>query len=55
VETKFLACLFPLSKNTEAKAAITTFMQGVDESLSEVWERLKVLLRKCPNHGLYIL
>ncbi|XP_020205130.1 uncharacterized protein LOC109790395 [Cajanus cajan] len=54
VETKFLARFFPSSKNTEAKAAIATFLQGVDEPLCEAWERYKALLRKCPNHGFDI-
>nr|KYP72467.1 hypothetical protein KK1_005056 [Cajanus cajan] len=54
VETKFLARFFPPSKNTEAKAAIVTFVQGVDEPLCEAWERYKALLRKCPNHGFDI-
>jgi len=34
--------------------AIATIVQGVDESLSEVWKRFKVWLRKCPNHGFEV-
>lgn len=37
-------------KNTYAKEAITTFMQGASEPLCEASERFKVLLRKGPNH-----
>jgi len=44
-ETKFLACFLPPFKNTEAKATITTFVQGVDEYLVEAWERFKVCLK----------
>jgi len=38
-------------KNTEAKTVIATFVQRCDEPLCEAWERYKVLLCKCPNHG----
>lgn len=48
VETQFLSRFFPPSKNTELKAAIVDFVQRSDEPLCEVWERYKVLLRKCP-------
>jgi len=27
------------------------FRQGSDETFCGTWERLKVMLRKCPNHG----
>jgi len=26
------------------------FRQGSDEAFCEAWERLKAMLRKCPNH-----
>jgi len=51
VETMFLAHFFPSSKITEAKVAIATFVQHVDEPLSGACERFKALLRKCLNHG----
>ncbi|KAG2390576.1 uncharacterized protein HKW66_Vig0220180 [Vigna angularis] len=51
VEYKFLARFFPPSKSTKVKAAIATFVQGVEEPLCEAWERFKSLLRKCPSHG----
>ena len=31
---------------------ITNFLQQDQESLYEVWESFKDLLRKCPHHGL---
>ncbi|XP_017441057.1 uncharacterized protein LOC108346488 [Vigna angularis] len=51
MEHKFLARFFPPSKNTKIKAAIATFVQGVDEPFCETWERFKALLRKCLSHG----
>jgi len=27
------------------------FRQGADESFCEAWERFKMILKKCPNHG----
>ena len=33
---------------------ITSFRQTDDESLYEVWERFKELLKKCPHHGIPI-
>jgi len=51
VEEKFIARFFPSSKFVSAKSAIATFSQGSDEPLCETCERLKSLLRRCPNHG----
>jgi len=34
------------------KNQITSFAQREDESLYEVWERFKDLLRLCQHHGL---
>jgi len=42
---------FPKSKTAEGKAAISSFHQFPDESLSEALERLCGLLRKTPTHG----
>jgi len=42
---------FPKSKTTEGKAAISSFHQFPDESLSEALERFRSLLRKTPTHG----
>jgi len=54
VETKFLACFIPPSKNTKTKSVIAIFVQGVDEPLCKAWERFKALLRKCLNHGFEV-
>ena len=52
VEEKFLHRFFPLSCFIKAKSDISTFRQGSDEAFCDAWERFKVMLRKCPNHGL---
>ena len=51
VVEKFLKKYFPESKTVEGKAAISSFHQFPDESLSEVLERLCGLLQKTPIHG----
>jgi len=48
---KFLKKYFPESKTTEGKAAISSFHQFPDESLSEALERFRDLLRRTPTHG----
>ncbi|KAL5179570.1 hypothetical protein HKD37_01G000851 [Glycine soja] len=52
VVDKFLKKYFPESKTTEGKAAISSFHQFPDESLSEALERFRGWLRKSPTHGL---
>jgi len=47
---KFLKKYFPESKTIERKAAISSFHQFPDESLSEALERFRGLLRKTPTH-----
>ena len=51
VVEKFLKKYFPESKTAEGKAAISSFHQFPDESLSEALERFKGLLRRTPTHG----
>ena len=51
VVEKFLKKYFPESKTAEGKAAISSFHQFPDESLSEALERFCSLLRKTPTHG----
>ncbi|XP_006591677.1 uncharacterized protein [Glycine max] len=51
VVEKFLKKYFPESKTVEGKAAISSFHQFIDESLSEALERFRGLLRKTPTHG----
>ena len=48
---KFLKKYFPESKTAEGKAAISSFHQFPDESLSEALERFRGLLRRTPTHG----
>ena len=52
VVEKFLKKYFPESKTAKGKAAISSFHQFPDESLSEALERFQGLLRKTPTHGL---
>ncbi|MDD0225512.1 hypothetical protein PSY76_23450, partial [Shigella flexneri] len=47
----FLKKYFPESKTAEGKAAISSFHQFLDESLSETLERFRGLLWKTPTHG----
>ena len=51
VVEKFLKNYFPKSKTAEGKAAISSFHQFPDESLSEALERFRSLLRKIPTRG----
>jgi len=51
VVEKFLKKYFPESKTVEGKAAISSFHQFPNESLSEALERFCGLLRKIPTHG----
>jgi len=51
VVEKFLKKYFLESKTAEGKAAISSFHQFPDESLSEALERFRDLLRKTPTHG----
>ena len=51
VEEIFLHKFFPLSRYIKAKSNISTFRQVSDEAFSEAWERFKMMLRRCPNHG----
>ncbi|KAK2435247.1 hypothetical protein QL285_020322 [Trifolium repens] len=49
---KFKERYFPIHKFLERRNEITTFEQGEAESLYDAWERFKLCLKKCPNHGL---
>ncbi|XP_068498515.1 uncharacterized protein [Phaseolus vulgaris] len=51
VEEKFLQRFFTIFSYIKAKSEIFVFRQGADESFCETWERFKMMLRKCPNHG----
>ncbi|MCH84281.1 hypothetical protein A2U01_0005112 [Trifolium medium] len=52
LRVKFLERFFPIYKFLEKKAEITNFEQGDSESLYDAWERFKLLLKKCPDHGV---
>jgi len=52
VEEKFLHRFFPLSRFIKAKSDISTFRQGSNEIFCDAWERFKVMLSRCLNHGL---
>jgi len=51
VMENFLKKYFPKSKTAEGKAAISSFHQFPDESLSEALERFRNLLQKTSTHG----
>ena len=51
VEEKFLHKFFPLFRYIKVKSDISTFRQGPNEAFCEAWERFKVMLKRCPNHG----
>jgi len=42
---------FSISRYIKAKSEISIFRQEVDKAFSETWERFKMMLGKCPNHG----
>ena len=48
----FLNKYFSQGKNAKLRIDITSFRQQKVESLYELWERFRDLLRKCPHHGL---
>ncbi|CAJ2663170.1 unnamed protein product [Trifolium pratense] len=52
LRVKFSERFFPIYKFLEKKAEITNFEQGDFESLYDAWERFKLLLKKCPDHGV---
>ncbi|XP_022863622.1 uncharacterized protein LOC111383715 [Olea europaea var. sylvestris] len=49
---KFLSKYFPLKRIAKLRDEITAFQQMDSECYSEAWERYKVLLCQCPQHGL---
>jgi len=48
----FLAKFFPHSKTAQLRNQIIRFTQRDGESLYDVWEPFKEMLRLCPHHGL---
>ncbi|GKC00593.1 reverse transcriptase domain-containing protein [Tanacetum coccineum] len=49
--SKFVNDFFPPSKTTNLKNDITNFQQKFEETFSDVCDRFKELLRKCPDHS----
>ena len=48
----FMGMFFPLALTLERRGEIIIFKQGEDESLYNVWERYKKLLKRYPMHGI---
>jgi hypothetical protein len=46
----FLKQYFPIGRTNDTRRAITSIIQYKGEPFHETWERLKDLLRSCPNH-----
>ncbi|KAK3229116.1 hypothetical protein Dsin_000997 [Dipteronia sinensis] len=44
---------YSLQKTSEIRAKITNFFQGDQETFYEAWERYKMLLFDCPQHGYH--
>ncbi|PNX73069.1 hypothetical protein L195_g028967 [Trifolium pratense] len=55
LERKFLDRYFPIHKFLERRAEISNFEQADGETLYDAWERFKVCLKRCPNHGWWII
>ncbi|PNX91304.1 hypothetical protein L195_g047434, partial [Trifolium pratense] len=51
LERKFMDRYFPIHKFVERRAEISNFEQSDNETLYDAWERFKVCLKRCPNHG----
>ncbi|XP_061341710.1 uncharacterized protein LOC133288036, partial [Gastrolobium bilobum] len=49
---KFIMKFSPSNKIVQTRGDIANFMQRDGETLVDVWERYKNLLKQCPNHGL---
>ena len=43
---------FPPALTAKRRGEIIVFKQGEDESLYTAWERFKILLKRCPMHGI---
>ena len=43
---------FPPALTSERMGEIIIFKQGEDKSLYKAWERYKMLLKRCPIHGI---
>ncbi|KAG9458285.1 hypothetical protein H6P81_002793 [Aristolochia fimbriata] len=52
LQKKFLGKYFPPAKTIKLRNKIFQFLQESEEHLSEAWERLNGLLKRCPNHKI---
>ncbi|GAU40179.1 hypothetical protein TSUD_374870 [Trifolium subterraneum] len=52
LERKFKDRYFPIHKFLERRSEIMNFEQGDAETLYDAWERFKLCLKKCPDHGI---
>ena len=48
----YMSRLFPPALTANRKGEIIVFKQGEDESLYVAWDRFKILLKRCPMHGI---
>ena len=48
----FMERFFPPALTSKRRREIIAFKQGEEESLYNVWERYKKLLKRCPVHGI---
>ena len=48
----FIAKYFPPEKNISLRTQIMNFKQLEYEHVAQSWERMKMMLRNCPTHGL---
>jgi hypothetical protein len=48
----FLAKFLPLGKTNALQNMISRFQQLMNESIAEVWERLRDYISACPHHGM---
>ena len=48
----FMERFFPPTLTSKRRREIIAFKQGEEESLYNVWERYKKLLKRCPVHGI---
>ena len=50
----YMSRFFPLALTSKRRGEIIFFKQGEDVSLYNTWERYKILLKRCPIHGIYL-
>ena len=48
----FITNYFPLAKIISLRTQIMNFKQLEQEHVAQSWERMKLMIRNCPTHGL---